>query len=115
MQNYFSFTKVVLLGTLFLVAGCTDTDAPTASDSAQTDSPPVTLANTHCPVSGGKAKDTITVEWDGKTVGFCCAPCIADWEKLSDEEKAAKLAEDANDDGAEEGHEHEGSDHKHSS
>lgn len=42
---------------------------------------------------GGPIDEAVTVQWDGKTVAFCCADCIPAWNKLSDEEKAAKLAE----------------------
>ena len=52
--------------------------------------------NTTCPIMGGKVDpdDTpkkLTRTFQGKTVGFCCAMCPGKWDKLSDEEKTAKL------------------------
>jgi hypothetical protein len=52
----------------------------------------VTLVNTVCPIMGGKAKATVTTQWADKTVGFCCAKCIPEWNALSDDVKVAKLA-----------------------
>jgi hypothetical protein len=51
----------------------------------------VTLVNAVCPMMGGKAKTTVTANWNGKTVGFCCPECIPEWEQLTGEEKASKL------------------------
>ncbi len=53
--------------------------------------------NTHCPIMGGKidpAKVTpsVTREWRGKKVAFCCPPCTGKWEKLTEEQKQAALA-----------------------
>lgn len=48
--------------------------------------------NAKCPIMGGKAKSSVVTQWNDKTVGFCCPPCIKKWNALSDEEKATKLA-----------------------
>jgi hypothetical protein len=32
-----------------------------------------------------------TVEYHGKTVGFCCGGCVSPWDKMSDAEKNAFL------------------------
>ncbi len=54
-------------------------------------------ANTNCPTMGGKidpAKVTpaLTRTFNGKTIAFCCGGCPGAWDKLSDQEKQAKLA-----------------------
>lgn len=51
------------------------------------------VINPNCPVrTGSSVSPGVTTEWDGKTVGFCCAGCRSAWEKKSDEEKRASLA-----------------------
>ena len=52
----------------------------------------VKIVNAKCPIMGNKAGTTTTVEWNGKTVGFCCPPCVPKWNALSEVEKAKKLA-----------------------
>ncbi len=55
------------------------------------------IANANCPMMG-KELDTdnvpedLTREFQGQTIGFCCPGCLGPWDKLSDDEKAAKLA-----------------------
>lgn len=49
-------------------------------------------ANSKCPISGKPVDATKTVSYKDKTVGFCCGNCPANWAKLSDAEKDAKLA-----------------------
>lgn len=76
---------------LSAVVGCAESDSRAPGKTA----PPavaVTLTNAVCPIMGGAAKEDITAEWNGKTVGFCCPECIPEWNSLIDEEKAAKLA-----------------------
>lgn len=48
-------------------------------------------ANTHCPVMGNEVVPDLTVEWKGKTVAFCCPPCLDEWEKMSDDERQKAL------------------------
>ena len=53
-------------------------------------------SNTKCPIEG-KSIDRmdcpkkLTCMYKGSKVGFCCAGCPAEWDKLTDEEKDAKL------------------------
>jgi hypothetical protein len=54
------------------------------------------VANMRCPIRGTKIDPkavpaSLTRTFDGKKVGFCCPGCPAAWDKLSDEQKAAKL------------------------
>lgn len=87
------FSAILLLGTAVALAGCaeqkaTDTSAQTASTST------AGVDNQYCPVMGGKVTpDGGTVEWQGKTIGFCCPECIEEFQAMSDSEKAAALAE----------------------
>lgn len=84
---------VVLTAIAFLLSGCSESSTPAASEDGS--SVAVTPVNKVCPVMGGEVDPAVTVAWDGKTVGFCCAGCIPGFEKLSDEEKATKLADAA--------------------
>lgn len=55
------------------------------------------VVNNRCPIMGG-AVDPATVpasltrQYKGQTVGFCCGACPGQWDKLSDADKDAKLA-----------------------
>jgi YHS domain-containing protein len=39
-----------------------------------------TPVNANCPVTGEKADPKVTVQYEGKTVAFCCAACIAKFQ-----------------------------------
>lgn len=93
--------QVVTATTLLLavVAGCTKPSSNAAD---------VTLANTQCPITGQPASSYATTEWDGRTIGFCCSDCLPEWESLSDEQKADKLAsQPSGSGGAAHGHDHD--------
>lgn len=79
------------LGLLSIVIGCADSGSP-ITDKAASPAATVTLANAVCPMMDDVAKEDITVEWNGKTVGFCCRDCIPEWNSLTEEEKTAKFA-----------------------
>ena len=54
----------------------------------------VQTVNENCPMMGEAIDPSEgTVEWQGHTVGFCCAGCSDKFEALSPEEQAAKLIE----------------------
>jgi hypothetical protein len=60
---------------------------------------PAAIANTNCPIMGGKIDPTKTAdglvrEYKGKKVAFCCGGCPAQWDKMSDADKDAKLKTD---------------------
>ena len=101
-----SLMSVPLLVSALLFAGCTQQPAANTADNKPTtgQSAVAAVVNSHCPVMGGEVtEDGGTVEWNGRTVGFCCPDCIEEFEALSDEEKEAALAK-ADD-------EHQGHDH----
>lgn len=90
-----------------VLIGCGNAPTPAVD---QGDTTPVALVNTVCPIQGGPVDESVTAEWNGKQVGFCCPECIPTWNELSDEEKTVKLAEadsaDAEHDDAEHDHMH---------
>ena len=54
------------------------------------------VVNARCPIMGGKldrdnVPASLTRTFNGQKVGFCCGGCPPKWDKLSDEQKAAKL------------------------
>ena len=73
----------------FALTGCKTDDGATSQPSSVS----MGIVNDTCPVMGGRVNpDTETVQYDGDTVGFCCAGCIRGWESMSDDEKKASLA-----------------------
>ena len=93
---------MALLTVLPLAAGCSQPGAPTeTADSAQPSATetsaaePVAAAdNKNCPIMGHPVSaEGGSTTWNGKTIGFCCDGCKPKFEALSDDEKAAKLAE----------------------
>ncbi|MCC9602506.1 hypothetical protein LOC67_18295 [Stieleria sp. JC731] len=104
------FSLMMALAAAFV--GCKQsTPEPTAVD----DAPDVTMVSTdneYCPMMGGKVSaDGGTVEWNGKTIGFCCDGCDEKWEALTEEEKEAKFAAAEAKSEGEADHDH--SDHDH--
>lgn len=69
----------------------------TASAPASAPASAGKVVNTKCPIMGGKVdpatiSDDLTREYKGQKVGFCCPMCPPVWDKLSDADKAKKLA-----------------------
>ena len=57
----------------------------------------VATVNDKCPMMGGKVikagvSPALVRDFNGQKVGFCCAGCLAPWDKLTEIEKAEKLA-----------------------
>ena len=99
-MRYLTLLSIVLIS----VAGCSESD--TESSNTPTVDITLTPVNQLCPIMGSAVtEDGGTVEFDGKLVGFCCPSCDGKWSKLSDTDKAAKLA------AAHDGHDHDGHDH----
>lgn len=69
--------RTLTLASLLLLAfvGCAETE----------------VVNTHCPIMGGKVDGQTTVEWNGRTVAFCCPPCLDEWAEMTDAEREAAL------------------------
>ncbi len=98
----------LLIGPALYLSGCAD--APTtepAHNSAESPSDEMASSeadasqsgatvNTICPMMFQEVSpDAGTVEWDGKTVGFCCPGCDKKFLALDDAEKEAALAKAA--------------------
>lgn len=47
--------------------------------------------NTVCPVMGNPVVSDLKVDWNGKTVAFCCPPCLDEWAKMTDKERQEAL------------------------
>lgn len=80
-----SLTHKVLLA-LAMVAGLAMVRTAVADDKP-------TPINTVCPIAGKplNPEKEITLNWEGKTIGFCCPNCEKKFEAMSTEEKTAKL------------------------
>lgn len=87
------FLQAVLVTSTFgliLVAGCSPQQAPEKSQTSKV----AEISNKRCPIMGNDVDPSAkTVMWNGKKIGFCCDDCLPKWNELSDEEKAAKLAD----------------------
>ncbi|MFN3159196.1 MAG: hypothetical protein ACE37I_07765 [Rubinisphaera brasiliensis] len=114
---------ITALCSLFLfslaVYGCSQPVAVSPTEHAAEQSHAAAAASTvneYCPIMGGKVTEAGgTVDWNGKTIGFCCDGCDEKWEALSEEEKAEKLAAaQAEGDGEETDAEHAHGEHEHS-
>lgn len=82
--------SLCLLSTLVLATGCSDA----ATDASATTG--ITVVNKVCPIMGSDVKPEeltpeLTRDFNGKKVGFCCPPCLEEWDEMSDAEKTAKL------------------------
>ncbi|WDQ18082.1 hypothetical protein [Rhodopirellula sp. P2] len=111
-MRFFIGTAALLLIMSAAIVGCSE-PSDTASTPAVADpveATAVTFANTKCPIMGGSPTAELTVEYDGKTIGFCCDGCPEKWADLSDDAKAEKFAKvDAH-----AGHDRADGDHDHS-
>ena len=51
------------------------------------------IVNSKCPMKGEPVdKDDPTIDYHGQKVAFCCSGCLSKFNKLTDEQKAAKIA-----------------------
>lgn len=48
--------------------------------------------NAKCPYSGNPVNLSVTADYKGRTVAFCCAGCAGKWSKEIDADKDAMLA-----------------------
>ncbi len=89
------YVMSIIVATALTTWGC--------STSTSTSTPTTEPVNAHCPIMGGEVQaDGGTAVWNEQTIGFCCPECIPAWNRLTDEEKAAKLEQA---DGGETAHE----------
>jgi hypothetical protein len=73
-----------------------DTTCPVCGKPLVTQTDDAKVVNVRCPITGNKIDPDkvpadLTREWKGQKIGFCCAACPPAWDKLTDEQKQAKL------------------------
>lgn len=80
-------TATMLTAGISMLIGCSNekTDGATASASPS-------VINSTCPFSGKPVAKDVTVAYKDKAVGFCCKGCESEWAKMSDADRAAKVA-----------------------
>jgi hypothetical protein len=91
---------LMLLGIAAVVIGQAtrpaDTKPSTTTQATQT-TQEGKIVNVRCPILEGstvdpnKTPESLTRMFKGQKVGFCCAGCVAAWDKLTDAERQAKL------------------------
>ncbi len=80
MKSLVLIVSAMLLPTLLLV-GCNPSRTSSATPG---------MVNTACPFSGQPVgAGAPEAQWNGDTVGFCCAGCAMRWDGWSDERKDA--------------------------
>lgn len=77
-------TLALLFTTALFACGTTEENVETG--------PAPKAVNTKCPMTSEDVSADVTTTYNGECVAFCCAGCITGWDKLSDAEKAEKLA-----------------------
>ena len=70
-----------LIGSAFLCALMAFSTASFGEDAKKDGAKAAAPINKKCPVEGGDVDPSVTVEHDGKTIGFCCAGCDAEFKK----------------------------------
>lgn len=87
---------LTLLSLLLVAAGC-GKEAPPSTGPAATTPATGPFVNSVCPIMGtpihpASVPASLTREYKGQKVAFCCSMCPPVWDKLTDAEKDAKLA-----------------------
>ena len=84
---------VVLALTFVFAGGCSGEDSDSGSGSGSgTSTPAADVVNAKCPISGEDVDKSVTVDFNGKKVAFCCSDCVDAWKDLDPVAQAAKLA-----------------------
>ncbi|MBI5722395.1 MAG: hypothetical protein HZA50_00395 [Planctomycetes bacterium] len=83
----------LILAAIVAIAGAAMLAPPGCRSDARDQAPAV---NARCPILGKKINPdsvpaSLTREFKGQKVGFCCGGCPGAWDKLTDAEKEAKL------------------------
>ena len=88
---------VLMVGILaFAVGGCDNEDV-SKSPAGGGPSAKTEFVNDRCPMMGTpmdleSVPASLTREYKGQKVAFCCAACPTGWDKLTDEQKDEKLS-----------------------
>ena len=85
---------VLVSGALFLGACASDTKTKSTTTTTTTKTKgSMGVMNSKCPMKGEAIdSDDPTTDYHGQKVAFCCKGCLAKFNKLTDAEKDAKLA-----------------------
>lgn len=77
-----------------LAGGCQqEKKTETAASNASAQPASMGVLNSKCPLMPDHPIDqAVTVAYGEGKVAFCCKGCIPQWNKLTDEQKAARLA-----------------------
>ncbi len=87
----------LLLTMAAIASGCSEsTDSTPVATAAAAATAALQVVNTKCPIMGGDINTAeltaeLVKDWNGQKVGFCCPPCLEEWDELSDEQKAERL------------------------
>ncbi len=88
-------TPTLVLGTAMFLFACDTTGSNTATTMPSAVS--MGIVNSNCPMTNEKIDPNgPTATWKGATIGFCCGGCVANWNKKSDAEKSAFVAQARN-------------------
>ncbi len=81
---------VVAAGAIALisVAGCNNNKKTAEAQSSAA----VKTVNTTCPYTGEDVDPSVTAQYKGRTVAFCCPGCKGKWAKATDAQRDAMLA-----------------------
>jgi PBP1b-binding outer membrane lipoprotein LpoB len=86
----------LLVAALFLGACSSEKKTETKPAPTKTTTPAKTgnmgVMNSKCPISGKATDPEVTSDYKGSKVAFCCEGCQGKFAKLSDADKAAKVA-----------------------
>ena len=75
------------------LAGCKTTEENCVAAPAAGNHPGKTAVNTVCPVQSSDAADeSVTVNYKGKTIAFCCKGCVTKFNAMDAAGKDAILA-----------------------
>lgn len=90
-----AIVPALVVAALFLGA-CTETKTETKPTPTKTTTPAKSgsmgVMNSKCPMSGEETDPSVTSDYKGGKVAFCCTTCQGKFAKLSDADKAAKVA-----------------------
>lgn len=90
MKKLAAISATALIASVMLV-GCAS-EKSTASTNQSTTVAASMPVNAKCPLSGEEVDPDTTVSYKGQTVAFCCPKCRAQWNKMTDAQRDAKLA-----------------------
>lgn len=92
-MNRRDFGVLALTGAAALACGCKGNKENCKPASATASAASMGLMNSKCPLMPEHAADkTVTADYKGGKVGFCCKGCVGKWSAMSDAQKDAALA-----------------------